>query len=109
MMKKFSELIADGTITDAASNYLAIPKMSIEKIVGKPVEVLKVFTEIETVNGSGRYLLHLRILETKKEVKVFTNSKILKMQFAAIPADVFPFETTIIKYKDENKQYFKLT
>lgn len=108
-MKKFSELIADGTITDAAANYLAIPKLSIEKIVGKAVEVLKVFTEIETVNGSGRYLLHLRILETKKEVKVFTNSKILKMQFAAIPADVFPFETTIIKYKEGNKQYFKLT
>lgn len=108
-MKTFSELIAAGTITDAAANYLAIPKLSIEKVVGKPVEVLKVFTEIETVNGSGRYLLHLRILETGKEVKVFTNSKILKMQFAAIPADVFPFETTIIKYKDGNKQYFKLT
>lgn len=51
-MKTFSELIAEGTITDAASNYLAIPKMSIEKIVGKPVEVLKVFTEISTVNGA---------------------------------------------------------
>ena len=108
-MKNFSELIAAGTRTYAAANYLAIPKLSIEKVVGKPVEVLKVFTEIETVNGSGRYLLHLRILETGKEVKVFTNSKILKMQFAAIPADVFPFETTIIKYKDGNKQYFKLT
>lgn len=108
-MKTFSELIADGTITDAASNYLAIPKMSIEKIVGKPVEVLKVFTEISTVNGSGRYLLHLRILDSNKEVKVFTNSKILKMQLAAIPPEVFPFQTTVIKYKDGNKQYFKLT
>jgi hypothetical protein len=108
-MKTFSELIADGTITDAASNYLAIPKMSIEKIVGKQVEVLKVFTEIATVNGSGRYLLHLRLLESGKEVKAFTNSKILKMQFAAIPPEVFPFQTTIIKYKDGNKQYFKLT
>ena len=80
-MKTFSELIAEGTITDAASNYLAIPKMSIEKIVGKPVEVLK----------------------------VFTNSKILKMQLAAVPPEVFPFQTTVIKYKDGNKQYFKLT
>lgn len=108
-MKKFSELLAEGTITDAASNYLAIPKMSIEKIINKPVEVLKVFTEIATVNGSGRYLLHLRLLESGKEVKVFTNSKILKMQFAAIPPEVFPFETTIIRHKDGNKQYFKLT
>lgn len=108
-MKKFSELIAAGTITDAASNYLAIPKISIEKIINKPVEVLKVFTEIETVNGAGRYLLHLRILESNKEVKVFTNSKILKMQFAAIPPEVYPFEVTIIKYKDGNKQYYKLT
>lgn len=108
-MKTFSELIADGTITDAASNYLAIPKMSIEKIVGKPVEVLKVFTEISTVNGAGRYLLHLRILDSSKEVKVFTNSKILKMQLAAVPPEVFPFQTTIIKHKDGNKQYFKLT
>ena len=107
-MKTFSELIADGTITDAASNYLAIPKMSIEKIVGKPVEVLKVFTEISTVNGAGRYLLHLR-LDSSKEVKVFTNSKILKMQLAAVPPEVFPFQTTVIKYKDGNKQYFKLT
>ena len=31
------------------------------------------------------------------------------MQFAAIPPDVYPFETTIIKYKDGNKQYYKLT
>ena len=108
-MKTFSELIAEGTITDAASNYLAIPKMSIEKIVGKPVEVLKVFSEIATVNGAGRYLLHLRFLDSSKEVKVFTNSKILKMQLAAIPPEVFPFQTTIIKYKDGNKQYFKLT
>lgn len=108
-MKKFSELIADGTITDAASNYLAIPKFSIEKIINKPVEVLKIFTDIETVNGAGRYLLHLRILESNKEVKVFTNSKILKMQFAVIPPEVYPFEGTIIKYKDGNKQYYKLT
>lgn len=55
-MKTFSELIADGTITDAASNYLAI-----------------------------------------------------KMQLAAVPPEVFPFQTTVIKYKDGNKQYFKLT
>ena len=108
-MKSFSELIAEGAIKDAASHYLAIKKSSIDDVLNKPVELIEVFKDIETVNGNGRYLLHLRILDKDKEVKVFTNSKILKMQLDAIPPEVYPFEVTIIKYKDGNKQYYKLT
>lgn len=108
-MNKLSDLIARGLVDDPAKDFLTIPKISIEDVINKPVALLNVHKNISTVNGDNRFLLHLQFIESYKEVKVFTNSKILKMQIDALPANVFPVECTIVKYRDGNKQYYKLT
>ena len=107
-MKSFADLIAEGTVADIAASSYTCKRISIDEITGKKIVILHVIADIKTEKGEGRMLVHFKSDETG-EGKFFTNAKILKAQFASIPADQLPITATVVKWRDGNKTFYKLT
>ncbi len=96
LMRKFSEL----NITIENKSFTG-EKIAIKKILNKEISVVayKIGGSKYTDKGTGK-CLHLQITLNGDKRVVFTGSSTLMQQIEKVPADAFPFVTTIIEVED---------
>ena len=97
-MRKFSELNIS-----ASAQGLKGKKISIDEVLNKEiiVEAYRIANSKYDDKGNGK-CLYLQIKLDNEERVVFSGSVVLQDIIEQVPADDFPFQTTIIK---RNKRY----
>lgn len=92
-MRKFSDF---GIETNTQS--FIGEKIKVERVLNQPIIVHKYKIENSKIN-SGK-CLHLQIEYKGEKRVIFTGSTVLLDTILKLPADAFPFETTIVKSLD---------
>lgn len=95
-MKRFSELGIPAT------NLMVGDKVKISKIINVEIEVLSFKIKESKYKDKGDRCLYLQINYRGEKAVVFTGSSVLIKQIEQVPADAFPFTTTI---KKEGEHY----
>lgn len=108
-MNTFSEFVKGGTVNEHTDGFFACQRVSIETIINRKIIVLGYTPNIKTKQGDGRTMVHFREADSGKEAKFLTNCGQLKRMLPQVPADKFPFETTIISYPDGKVKLYKFT
>lgn len=102
----FKDLVKNGTVKEDDS-YFNCDRISIENLVNKRIEVLGAVSDVKTQHGSGRTLVHCK--DNEKELKFFTNCKMIKDVLSQLTEKDFPFFTTIATVRDGSHKYYKFT
>lgn len=93
----------DFGIKPSVNNFIG-DKISVVKLLNKPIKVLQYKTEPSKKKPGTDYLtLQIEINNTKRVV--FTGSTVLIQQIKQVPSDKLPFTTTIIGDND----YYEFT
>jgi hypothetical protein len=103
-MKKFSEL---GIKQNDGRKMFNCQQVSITDVVNCEIEVLDFISNVTTMHGDGRYLIHYR--RDKAEGKFFSNSTDIKYALDQIPESDFPFTTIIRAIKCGNSKIYQFT
>ena len=107
ILMDFQDLIKSGAVKEN-DNFINCDRIGIDNIVNKRIEILGYIPDVKTEHGSGRYVVHCK--DGDKELKFFTNCKMLKDILSQLPTEGFtPFFTTIITVRDGQRKYYKFT
>jgi hypothetical protein len=107
-MKKFSDFGVDPL---ADKDMFPVPKVSIEEVIDREIEVLGFVANVKTEHGGGRYILKIRCDEVNggNECKFFTTAKAIQESLEKIGKDGLPFTTTIRMRRDGKWKLYYFT
>lgn len=85
------------------NDYYNVPKKTINDIVGLDIHVLNFVLNINTIHGSDRSIILIKVLSTNEICKVFTSSKYIKEVLEMVDKKDLPIATKIEKIIINNK------
>ena len=79
------------------NDYYNVPKKPINDIIGLDIHVLNFVLNINTIHGSDRSIILIKVLTTNEICKVFTSSKYIKEVLEMVDKKDLPIATKIEK------------